>query len=61
MQGTTVFFVMASENREYNDKIEVMHALAPAVFLGDIASPPARALIPFVDSLNVRTINSLLL
>lgn len=35
-QGTTAFFVMASERPEYNDKIKMMHALAPIAFMGNI-------------------------
>lgn len=31
-QGAAVFFVMTSERPEYNDKIEMMHALGPVAF-----------------------------
>lgn len=45
---------MASELPKYNDKIEMMHALAPIAFLSNTASPPIRALAPFVTVLSVR-------
>lgn len=32
-QGTTAFFVMASEHPEYNEKIKLMVALAPVAFM----------------------------
>lgn len=32
-QGCTTFFIMTSERPEYNDKIDTMQALAPAVYL----------------------------
>lgn len=38
-QGTTAFFVMASELPEYNEKIILNTAMAPAVFLNNIRSP----------------------
>ncbi|XP_037903760.1 lipase 1-like [Hermetia illucens] len=38
-QGTTSFFVMASERPEYNDKIISMQALAPVASFIDIKSP----------------------
>lgn len=37
-QGTTSFFVMASERPEYNEKIQTMNALAPVVFLKNAKS-----------------------
>lgn len=38
-QGTTAFFVMASEMPEYNKKIILMSALAPVAYLQNIKSP----------------------
>lgn len=38
-QGTTAFFVMASELPEYNKKIILASALAPVTFLQNIKSP----------------------
>lgn len=53
-QGTSAFFVMASKRPEYNQKIEMMHALAPIAFVKHLVSPPLRALAPFVFSAKVR-------
>lgn len=52
-QGTAAFFVMASERPEYNQKIQLMHALAPIAFVKHVVSPPLRALAPFVYSAKV--------
>ncbi|XP_044254321.1 lipase 3-like [Tribolium madens] len=38
-QGTTVFFVMASERPEYNAKIRLMSALAPIAYMGHLPNP----------------------
>lgn len=54
-QGAVAFFVMASERPEYNDKIELMHALAPAVFLSHCKSPIIRAVVPFLKYIIVST------
>lgn len=51
--GTTAFFVMCSEKPEYNDKIEIMHALAPVAYLSNARSPPIRVLVPFLSILEV--------
>lgn len=37
-QGTTAFFVMASERPEYNRKIKLMSALAPVAFMSHVES-----------------------
>lgn len=52
-QGATSFFILAAEKPEYNDKIEMMHALGPAVFLTHIKSPFLQMLKPFVGSIHV--------
>lgn len=52
-QGTTAFFVMLSEKPEYNDKIEMMHAMAPVAFLSNVNSPPLRLLVPIMDYIKV--------
>lgn len=52
-QGTTAFLVMTSQRPEYNDKIEMMHALAPVAFLSHVISPPIRVIAPFVSILEV--------
>ncbi|KYN38026.1 Lipase 1 [Trachymyrmex septentrionalis] len=38
-EGTTQFWVMASEKSEYNSKIILMIGLAPAAFIGNIRGP----------------------
>ncbi|XP_011176163.1 lipase 3 [Solenopsis invicta] len=38
-QGTTTFFVMASERPEYQDKIKVMFAMAPVAYCGRMDNP----------------------
>lgn len=53
-QGSLLFFIMASERPEYQQKIEIMHAIGPAVFLGNTTSPPMLALAPWAKSITVR-------
>lgn len=53
-QGSLVFFIMASERPEYQNKIELMHAIGPAVFIGHTTSSPMRALAPWAKSITVR-------
>lgn len=36
--GTTIFWILLSEQPEYNDKFHHMHALAPVAFLGHMPS-----------------------
>ncbi|CAH0713078.1 unnamed protein product, partial [Brenthis ino] len=53
-QGSTAFFVMASEREEYNKKVTLMVALSPVAFMGKIKSPLVRLLAPassFIDSI----------
>lgn len=38
-QGCTSFFVMTAELPEYNNKIKLMVALAPAVFMSNMGNP----------------------
>ncbi|XP_049869392.1 lipase 1-like [Pectinophora gossypiella] len=38
-QGTTSFFVMCSERPEYNEKISIMVALSPIVYMSHMESP----------------------
>ncbi|KAJ8952377.1 hypothetical protein NQ318_014468 [Aromia moschata] len=38
-EGTTQFFIMGSMRPEYNDKINVMAALAPIAYMGNATSP----------------------
>lgn len=52
-QGSTTFFIMASEKPEYMDKIEMLHSVAPAVYLNHIRSPSFRLIANFDDILDV--------
>ncbi|CAG5055775.1 unnamed protein product [Parnassius apollo] len=45
-QGTTSFFVMASEKPEYNSKISLMVALSPVAFMTHVKSPLVKLLAP---------------
>ncbi|XP_026753522.2 lipase 1-like [Galleria mellonella] len=38
-QGTTIFFILCSEQPEYNEKISFMIALAPAAWISHMRSP----------------------
>lgn len=53
-QGTTAFWVMASERPEYNAKIRSMQALAPVAFMSNLRSPFVRAMTLFLNTLDVR-------
>ncbi|XP_017770538.1 PREDICTED: uncharacterized protein LOC108558213, partial [Nicrophorus vespilloides] len=50
-QGTTAFFVMASERPEYNDKIRLMSALAPVAYMDHADNPINSILSQFEESL----------
>ncbi|KAL0869543.1 hypothetical protein ABMA27_005810 [Loxostege sticticalis] len=45
-QGTTSFFVMASEKPEYNEKISLMVALSPVAFMTHVTAPFIKLLAP---------------
>ncbi|KAI5703784.1 hypothetical protein M8J75_016203 [Diaphorina citri] len=49
--GTTMFWVLLSEKPEYNDKIEVMIAMAPIAFINHVKSPVIRFLATISDPL----------
>lgn len=53
-QGCTVFFMMASERPEYQNKIQTMHAMAPAVFLSNVESLLTRVPAPLTFPMMVR-------
>lgn len=38
-QGTTTFYVMASERPEYNDKIIAQFSYAPSAYVGHLSNP----------------------
>ncbi|KOX68109.1 Lipase 3 [Melipona quadrifasciata] len=46
-QGTTAFYVMASEKSEYNQKIKGMVSLAPIAFLSNHRSPLIKFVVHF--------------
>ena len=52
-QGTTSFFVMASMRPEYNEKILLMNALAPVVFMSNLQSPIVRGSAQFLNTAHV--------
>lgn len=52
-QGTTAFFVMASQLPEYNDRIISMNALAPIAYMGNLRSPFVRSAAFFLGTLDV--------
>lgn len=58
-QGTTSFFVMASEHPEYNDKINAMFALAPVAYCSRMFSPVFQALSRMLKPLDVRILRFL--
>lgn len=54
-QGTTAFFALAAARPEYNEKIAMMFALSPMVYMGGIRSPLVRMIAPssaFYNNLN---------
>ncbi|XP_013194284.1 lipase 3-like [Amyelois transitella] len=54
-QGTTTYFVMASELPEYNDKISVMIALSSVTYLSHTQNPLIKILATISDPGNVLT------
>ena len=53
-QGTTAFFVMASERPEYQEKMIASFALAPVAFISNIENPLIRVLATFTEVIYVR-------
>lgn len=51
-QGTTSFFVMASERPEYNDKVSLMVALSPVAYMSNVRSPIVRLMSPGTNILH---------
>nr|XP_037281537.1 gastric triacylglycerol lipase-like [Rhipicephalus microplus] len=41
-QGCAILFALLAERPEYNKKVQLFHAIAPAVFLGHMTSPMKR-------------------
>lgn len=56
-QGTTAFFVMASERPEYNNKILLMQALAPIAYMKNLHSHLARLLAGSIEKSEVWNLN----
>lgn len=54
--GTTMFWVLLSERPEYNDKIQMMIAMAPIAFINHVKSPVIRFLSTISDPLAVNDI-----
>lgn len=52
-QGTTSFFVMASERPEYNRKILLMSALAPPVYMSHVSNKVLRIAVKHLKLLQV--------
>ncbi|KAF3426646.1 hypothetical protein E2986_10919 [Frieseomelitta varia] len=52
-QGSTAFFVMASERPEYQEKIVASFPMAPAVFMSNTKSPLFQALAPHANDINL--------
>lgn len=53
-QGTTGFFVMASERPEYQEKIKAMFALAPVAYMTHMKSPFYQVISRFSHNVEVR-------
>ncbi|KAI5646280.1 alpha/beta hydrolase fold domain-containing protein [Phthorimaea operculella] len=52
-QGTSIFYVLASERPEYADKISLMVALAPVAYVSNIISPLFRLVGAFPEAVDV--------
>jgi pimeloyl-ACP methyl ester carboxylesterase len=52
--GTTMFYVLATERPEYNNKIRAMFSLAPIAFMSNLNSPLLQIVSTIGDELGVR-------
>lgn len=52
-QGSTSFFVMTSERPDYNEKILLMAALAPPVFMGHVDNELLQLNVRYLRSIEV--------
>lgn len=52
-QGTTSFFSMASERPEYNEKIRLMIALGPVVYISNTQHPLLKVLAEHMNIIDV--------
>lgn len=57
-QGSTSFFVMASELPEYNEKVKLMVALAPVAYASHMTSYVVKAISFFAGTVEVSDIES---
>lgn len=55
-QGTTSFYVMASQRTEYNNKIKAMFSLAPVAYANHLFSPLFRLMSTFITNSVVCTL-----
>lgn len=53
-QGTTVYFILTSENPEYNEKIRLAIMLAPVTYSSHIFNPIIRIGGDLIDVIRVR-------
>lgn len=51
--GTMIFWILLSEQPEYNDRFHFMQALAPVAFLGNLKSAILRNVVRTIDTLEV--------
>lgn len=56
-QGTTAFFVMASQLPEYQSKIQTMFAMAPIAYCGRMPSPIMQLMAKLAGTMNVRDLH----
>ena len=53
-QGTTAFFVMASDRPEYQEKVIASFTLAPVTFMTALMDPLIQLSAPYTDAIYVR-------
>lgn len=51
--GTMIFWILLSEQPQYNDRFHYMQALAPVAFLGNMKSAILRNVVKSIDTLEV--------
>lgn len=56
MQGSTIFYVMASQMPEYTNKIEKMASLGPLAYIGQSTNPVLKYIERYLDQKSVRFI-----
>jgi pimeloyl-ACP methyl ester carboxylesterase len=53
-QGTTLFYVLCSEQPEYNSKIRAMFSLAPVAFMSHLKNPLLKLAAMIGNQMGVR-------